>query len=156
MWRWWLRQCQCGSASTFAVHDSRLSKHRQNNSDDDGDSSIKHQQHISTNRWWCNTGVTVIYVGLFGRTKKSCDKNLIAPRIIKFCAKLNSKRQASYKSLQAYWTRSFSPRQHRVLLQNVSHAVFLYFCMCVCVIHLCILSFGKRVASLNCACMWSP
>lgn len=41
-----------------------------------------------------------IYTGLFGRTKKSCDKNLIAQRIIKFCAKLNSKRQVSYKSLQ--------------------------------------------------------
>lgn len=44
--------------------------------------------------------VDVIYARLFGRTKKSCDKNLIAQRIIKFCAKLNSKRQASYKSLQ--------------------------------------------------------
>lgn len=56
--------------------------------------------------WWCwrwrwqwHEG-DFIYTGLFGRTKKSCDKNLIAQRIIKFCAKLNSKRQVSYKSLQ--------------------------------------------------------
>lgn len=68
--------------------------------------------------------MTVIYVGLFGRTKKSCDKNLIAQRIIKFCAKLNSKRQASYKSLQAYGIVSF-PRQHRVALQNALR-IYMY------------------------------
>lgn len=85
-----------------------------------------HTMPVPTHRSWS----CYICAGLFGRTKKSCDKNLIAQRIIKFCAKLNSKRQASYKSLQ----HSGLDRFVLVALNAFAYGISLW---------------GKQVVSMN-------